>query len=277
MIPFPVTLTVTDITGSSVLQSIKRGTRAWSISSCNSSAAKKRRWKSIFGHTAAKYQLPGKELFLGETCTKCSFLLCFSGPPCLVVFLSRRKGMLGSSIAATVEGGREWAGKRHMDSCTYTPKSPQAPSGQDNLLQMEQLCKHMIWQASLGTWGFDLDKTHVLLMGEKLRTRYTWVTWSVSTEKLWWLLRVTIFQACNSRELNLVEIKSSWLTFLTNIFFTHLLCTEPILESPQGSKNSNTMHLLRGKTNLKMVNLKISSNPTNCKFSNNETAHKVIE
>ena len=54
---------------------------------------------------SAEDQLPGKELFLGETCTKSSFLLCFSGLQCLVVFLSAQEGMLGSSITATAEGG----------------------------------------------------------------------------------------------------------------------------------------------------------------------------
>jgi len=54
---------------------------------------------------SVKYQLPGKETFLGETCTKSSFLLCFSGLQCLVVFLSTREGMLGSCITAAADRG----------------------------------------------------------------------------------------------------------------------------------------------------------------------------
>lgn len=52
---------------------------------------------------------------------------------------------------------------------------------------------------------------------------------------------------------------------------------EPILQFPQGSKNSNRMCLLKRKRNLKMVNLKITSNHRKSEFSNHETAYKVIE
>lgn len=72
---------------------------------------------------SAEYQLPGKELFLGATSTKSHFLLCFSGSQCLVVLLSTQEGMLGSSIAAAVEGGWEETHRalhRHSQTSTGT-------------------------------------------------------------------------------------------------------------------------------------------------------------
>lgn len=87
---------------------------------------------------------------------------------------------------------------------------------------------------------------------------------------------LVFFQVCKGRELNLVEIRNSWL-FLTKIFFTHLLFMEPILIFPQGSESSNTVCLLKRKRNLKMDNLKITSNHRKSEFSSHKTAYKVIE
>lgn len=52
---------------------------------------------------------------------------------------------------------------------------------------------------------------------------------------------------------------------------------DPILQFPQGSKNSNTVCLFKRKINLKMGNLKITLNHRKSEFSNHEIAYKVIK
>lgn len=167
-------------------------------------------------------------------------------------------------------GGRKQGGKRDVELCTHVPKFPQAPSGWDSLLQMECLYKHITWQDSLLIGGFNLDNTSILLVGGETENQaHMWDL--VCTEKLHWLLRVTIFQVSDNREFNFVEIKNSW-PFLLTIFLC-IYDLQNLFCNFHRAQRTAIQCILQRKTNMKMVNLKITSNHRKCKFSDNETAN----
>lgn len=91
-----------------------------------------------------------------------------------------------ASLTLGREGGSGAKPHRHVEPCTGAPKSPQAPSGWGNLLQIECLCKHTTSQ--LGSRGLQHGQNMFYLQGEKLGIRSKCGTWSVCTEKFRYLL-----------------------------------------------------------------------------------------